>query len=93
MTNWAGHDVLYIGDHIYGDLAVSEDQLKMLNEAWTCPSGSVSQTRMANRCHSRRSRGEFTATVSLFLDTLASQDEINIINSDGFQKTIRWVTH
>ena len=22
MTNWAGHDVLYIGDHIYGDLAV-----------------------------------------------------------------------
>ena len=23
MTNWQGNDVLYIGDHIYGDLAVS----------------------------------------------------------------------
>jgi len=23
MTHWQGHDVLYIGDHIYGDLAVS----------------------------------------------------------------------
>lgn len=23
MTRWAGNDVLYIGDHIYGDLAVS----------------------------------------------------------------------
>ncbi len=22
MTHWEGHDVLYIGDHIYGDLAV-----------------------------------------------------------------------
>ena len=22
MTNWKGNDVLYIGDHIYGDLAV-----------------------------------------------------------------------
>jgi len=24
MTHWTGRDVLYIGDHIYGDLAVSE---------------------------------------------------------------------
>ncbi len=24
MTHWEGHDVLYIGDHIYGDLAVSQ---------------------------------------------------------------------
>jgi hypothetical protein len=23
MTHWQGNDVLYIGDHIYGDLAVS----------------------------------------------------------------------
>lgn len=23
MKNWQGNDVLYIGDHIYGDLAVS----------------------------------------------------------------------
>ena len=23
LKNWAGNDVLYIGDHIYGDLAVS----------------------------------------------------------------------
>jgi hypothetical protein len=23
MTHWKGNDVLYIGDHIYGDLAVS----------------------------------------------------------------------
>lgn len=23
MTHWKGNDVLYIGDHIYGDLAVN----------------------------------------------------------------------
>ena len=24
MTHWKGNDVLYIGDHIYGDLAVRD---------------------------------------------------------------------
>ena len=35
MTHWQGHDVLYIGDHIYGDLAVSKRCCRIeLNETY-----------------------------------------------------------
>jgi len=58
MTHWKGNDVLYIGDHIYGDLADL-----FLKHGWR--TGAILEE---------------------------VEDEINIINSDAFQKTIRWLT-
>ncbi|CAF1475807.1 unnamed protein product [Adineta ricciae] len=58
MTNWQGNDVLYIGDHIYGDLADL-----FLKYGWR--TGAILEE---------------------------VEDEINIMNSDAFQKTIRWLT-
>lgn len=57
MTHWQGHDVLYIGDHIYGDLADL-----FLTHGWR--TGAILEE---------------------------VEDEINVINSDGFQKTIEWL--
>jgi len=57
MTNWSGNDVLYIGDHIYGDLADL-----FLKHGWR--TGAILEE---------------------------VEDEINIINSEGFQKAIRWI--
>ncbi|CAF1186441.1 unnamed protein product [Adineta steineri] len=58
MTHWKGNDVLYIGDHIYGDLADL-----FLKYGWR--TGAILEE---------------------------VEDEINIMNSDAFQKTIRWLT-
>ncbi|CAF4448569.1 unnamed protein product, partial [Adineta steineri] len=52
------NDVLYIGDHIYGDLADL-----FLKYGWR--TGAILEE---------------------------VEDEINIMNSDAFQKTIRWLT-
>ncbi|CAM2700732.1 unnamed protein product [Rotaria socialis] len=57
MTNWQGHDVLYIGDHIYGDLADL-----FLTHGWR--TGAILEE---------------------------VKDEINVINSEPFQKAIRWL--
>ncbi|CAF2368328.1 unnamed protein product [Rotaria sp. Silwood2] len=57
MTHWKGNDVLYIGDHIYGDLADL-----FLKYGWR--TGAILEE---------------------------VEDEINIINSDSFQKTIQWL--
>ncbi|UJR16232.1 hypothetical protein I4U23_003142 [Adineta vaga] len=58
MKHWQGNDVLYIGDHIYGDLADL-----FLKYGWR--TGAILEE---------------------------VEDEINIMNSDAFQKTIRWLT-
>ncbi|CAF1147881.1 unnamed protein product [Adineta steineri] len=57
ITHWQGHDVLYIGDHIYGDLADL-----FLTHGWR--TGAILEE---------------------------VEDEINIINSETFQKTMRWL--
>ncbi|CAF3619608.1 unnamed protein product [Rotaria sordida] len=56
MTRWEGHDVLYIGDHIYGDLADL-----FLTHGWR--TGAILEE---------------------------VEDEISVINSEPYQKTIRW---
>lgn len=73
MTHWKGNDVLYIGDHIYGDLAVSRIQWKTWEFALFFEDLFLK--------HGWRT-GAILEEV---------EDEINIINSDAFQKTIRWV--
>ncbi|CAF1213104.1 unnamed protein product [Rotaria sp. Silwood1] len=57
MTHWEGNDVLYIGDHIYGDLADL-----FLTHGWR--TGAILEE---------------------------VEDEINVINSEAYQKTIRWL--
>ncbi|CAF1058763.1 unnamed protein product [Rotaria sordida] len=57
MTHWKGNDVLYIGDHIYGDLADL-----FLKYGWR--TGAILEE---------------------------VEEEINIINSESFQKTIQWL--
>jgi len=57
-THWLGNAVLYIGDHIYGDLADL-----FLKYGWR--TGAILEE---------------------------VEEEINTINSDAFQKTMRWLT-
>ena len=94
MTHWEGSNVLYIGDHIYGDLAVCVCKQRRKIEWKLVCSGSISQAWMENGSYSRRSRstcGCFIVLKICLRMSFIGQDEINISNSDGFQKTIRWV--
>jgi hypothetical protein len=55
MKHWKGNDVLYIGDHIYGDLAVSHSlELSQWNLIEN-NLGFIFEIRMANRSDFRRS--------------------------------------
>ncbi|CAF2517704.1 unnamed protein product [Rotaria sp. Silwood2] len=75
MTHWEGHDVLYIGDHIYGDLADL-----FLTHGWR--TGAILEEVEV-------SIGNLLIIKTEFI--INFKDEINVINSEAYQKTIRWL--
>lgn len=96
MTKWAGNNVLYTGDHIYGDLAVSSEIRKKI------PSETFSFVKdlflkhgwrtaaILEEVEVRQREKHFEKETKIWTFS-SSKDEIQIINSEGFQKTIRWV--
>lgn len=72
MTHWQGNDVLYIGDHIYGDLAVSQ------LACYDCEQWNIQDLFL-----------KYGWRTGAILEEV--EDEIGILNSDAFQKTIHWV--
>jgi hypothetical protein len=89
MTHWKGHDVLYIGDHIYGDLAVSRFCLLKNDIYWYMIRIYFLNMDGEQELFWKKLRWVIDETFEILGFFL--KEEINIVNSEPFQKTIRWV--